>query len=268
MSAMLFDSLAHPTCNGKWFGNRSGVTHEEVALDLARHGYSGALAVGLPGVGDYEHAKFMAITKQHADLIPVAALTRYESRDLIARDLDEIVGLGFRIVKIHPRLLNYEKTLEMLPVMIHECVNRHLAVMLCTYPEYLSVVKPSEALQNMAEAIRTEPAGYFMTMHSGVLDPMPFAEIARNNDHVILDFSLSLLKYPYPVRGFLEVFAKEIPQSICLGSDGPEWTYDQVGTELELISAQSGLDVAGRLGGQNAWDWLQSISDWQRRENF
>jgi len=258
----LFDSLAHPTCNGKWFGNRSGVTHEEVALDLARHGYSGALAVGLPGVGDYEHTKFMAITKQHADLIPVAALTRYESRDLIARDLDEIVGLGFRIVKIHPRLLNYEKTLEMLPVMIHECVNRHLAVMLCTYPEYISAVKPSEALQNMAEAIRTEPAGYFMTMHSGVLDPMPFAEIARNNDRVILDFSLSLLKYPYPVRGFLKVFAKEIPQSICLGSDGPEWTYDQVGTELELISAQSGLGVAGRLGGQNAWDWVQSLSNW------
>jgi len=256
---LLIDSCAHPTCDGQWIGGRAGVNHDELAINLQRSGYTGALAVGLPGVGSYDHREFLAKCASHPNLVPVAALTRSDTLVAAARDLNHIAALGFRIVKVHPRLLGYEQTLEMLPGIFDACIERDLAMALCTYPEYRSSIGPDDARGLMAQAIVDRPSGQFLAMHAGVLDPDPFAVAAAANPGVLLDFSLSLLKYPDEVMDpALRITAFQ-PRAACLGSDGPEWTYDQVAKTLVAVRRRAGDAAASALGGQNLARWLHEL---------
>jgi len=256
---LLLDSCAHPTCDGQWTQGRTGVTHAELAADLAANDWQGALAIGLPDVGGYDHSVFMDLCAPHPSLIPVAALTTHHSGPALDSDLDEIRECGYRIVKIHPRLLGYEHTLAALPILIGECVARGFAVALCTYPEYTSEIDPDEARRQMAEAIAAHPEGHYLTMHTGVLDPAPFAELAIGNPQILLDFSLSLTKYPDPVRDHVIEIAAKAPGAISLGSDGPEWTYAQVRASLEDIANDLEPSVVNGFAGENLRAWLERL---------
>ena len=258
---LLLDSCAHPTCDGRWTQGRTGVTHAELAADLAANGWQGALAIGLPDVGGYDHSVFMDLCAPHPSLIPVAALTTHHWGPALDSDLDEIQECGYRIVKIHPRLLGYEHTLAALPILIGECVARGLAVALCTYPEYRSEIDPDEARRQMAEAMAAHPEGHFIAMHTGVLDPAPFADLAIGNPRIQLDFSLSLTKYPDPVRGRIIEIAAQNPSAISLGSDGPEWSYTQVRAALDDIAADLGQSAASGFAGENLQAWLARLRD-------
>ena len=261
MSTVLLDSCAHPTCDGLWTQGRRGVTHAELAADLEASGWSGALAIGLPGVGQYEHRRFMELCLPHPLLIPVAALSTHHSGPALAEDLDAILECGYRIVKIHPRLLGYEHTLAALPILIAECVARGLAVALCTYPEYNSDIDPDDARAQMADAIAAQTSGHFITMHSGMLDPSPFAALASDNPKVLLDFSMSLTKYPDTMREQVIDLASRIPGGIALGSDGPEWTYSQVRESLDDIAVDLDQVAADGFAGGNLRAWLTALEN-------
>lgn len=255
----LLDSCAHPTCDGRWTQGRTGVTHAELAEDLERNGWEAALAIGLPNVGSYNHDLFMDLCLPHPSLVPVAALTTHHAGPALDADLDDILEVGYRIVKIHPRLLGYEHTMAALPILIGECVARGLAVALCTYPEYKSEIDPDEARLEMAEAIAAHPEGHFITMHSGMLDPSPFAELALDNPRILMDFSMSLAKYPDPVRAKLIEIAVVNPGGISMGSDGPEWSYAQVLEALDDVAPELGSSTAAAFAGGNLRSWLQAI---------
>ena len=256
---LLLDSCAHPTCDGQWTQGRTGVTHAELAADLSANDWDAALAIGLPDVGSYNHDVFMDLCLPHPSLIPVAALTTHHSGPALDADLDEILEVGYRIVKIHPRLLGYEHTMAALPILVGECVARGLAVALCTYPEYKSDLDPDEARRQMAEAIATHPEGHFITMHSGMLDPAPFAQLAIDNPRILLDFSMSLAKYRDEVRAKLLDIAASNPSAISLGSDGPEWSYAQVRAALEDVEADLGVPATNGFAGANLQAWLAEI---------
>ncbi|MBK9738918.1 MAG: amidohydrolase family protein [Actinobacteria bacterium] len=256
---MLMDPSAHPTCDGLWIGGRPGMTHAEVMDDLDANGVLTALAVGLPGVGGYEHERFLELTMEHPRLVPVAALTVVDGRPSVERDLDEIARLGYRLVKIHPRLLGYERTLAQLPYLLGECIERRLAVLLCTYPEYRSQVSARSARAVMASALAHHSEGHFMTLHTGVLDPEPFAAVAAGSERMLLDFSLSLLKYPDEVWPHLMRLIERMPRSLCLGSDGPEWTYRQVHATLDQLAERTSPGAAEALGGSNLVRWLANV---------
>jgi predicted TIM-barrel fold metal-dependent hydrolase len=255
----MFDSSAHPTLDGQWIGGRVGLTHDNVADELLSVGYAGALAIGLPGVGNYSHAAYWEACARHESLVAVAGLTTASSLSAAAADLDVIAGTGFSIVKIHPRLLGYEQTLALLPALMAECRKRKLAVILCTYPEYRSPISADDAREAMAEGMAALGTGHCIALHSGVLDPSPFAALVQDNPNLLLDFSLSLLKYPEEVQPLVVELAKEYPGNVALGSDGPEWTYEQVAAGLEgLRSALSASEVEA-LGGGNLRTWLSSL---------
>lgn len=256
---LLLDSCAHPTCDGQWLGGRSGVTHAQLIADLAEAGWSGALAIGLPGVGGYGHRLFLERCQQAPGLVPVAALTRMASPGDAAADLDEITAVGYRIVKIHPRLLGYEQVLADLPSLIGACVDRGLAVAVCTYPEYRSSIGPDDARAQMAAAMAAHPQGSFIAMHAGVLDPGPFAALAAANPRLLLDFSLSLTKYPDPVRDRVIAIAEQAPECISLGSDGPEWTYAQVRAALDDLAPDLAPAALDGLAGGNLRRWVAAI---------
>lgn len=253
------DSCAHPTVSGAWLDGRPGVTHPALAADLRRHGYSGALAIGLPGVGDYSHEAFWEACSPQPELIPVAALTTVVSEQGILEELLHIRDLGFRIVKVHPRLLGYEQTLTALYTIISACRTTGLAVALCTYPEHRSSIDPDRARAMMADALSAHRDVPAIALHAGVLDPEPFAQLLPETSGLLLDVSLSLAKYPDVVRSRIAGIANAHPRGVALGSDGPEWSYAQIEASLaDIIPVLSDPAVAG-LAGEALRHWLASI---------
>ena len=223
-----FDSCTHPVLNGTWIGGGRALNHLQLAEFLHAQGVRKAFAIGLPGVGDYSHKDFFAACRSHKSLIPVAALTTVESISCVKRDLDDIVSEGYRCVKIHPRLLGYEKCLTDLGRILQECCTRDLRVLLCTYPESRSAIEPHLARRIMVDAISHQSRLRIVALHGGVLDPAPFTECAAGNPDVLIDFSFSLVRYPREIAHSFKLVAREYPNSICIGSDSPEFSPRRV----------------------------------------
>ena len=253
------DSCAHPTLNGLWLGGRTGVTHQELADDLALHGYSGALAIGLPGVGGYSPAPFLEACRRQRGLVPVAALTTIESPCVIRAELEAIRSIGYRIVKVHPRLLGYEATLPALNDIVGSCAETGLAVALCTYPEYRSTIEPEFARSMMAAALALHPEVPAIALHAGVLDAAPFARLIPDMAALLLDVSLCLPKYPEQVLRQIAAIALEHPHSVALGSDGPEWTYHQIDVALANIASLVNESTLHSIAGEALFTWLGAV---------
>src|SRR3712207_2852610 len=102
MSVPLFDSLAHPLLHGTWSGldaSFSTLSAQLRAANVAR-----ACAVGMPSIGGYRHDEFAAACASDPRLVPVAGVdpAELDRAPNLIRDLRE---LGFRAVKLHPRLV-------------------------------------------------------------------------------------------------------------------------------------------------------------------
>lgn len=255
------DSCAHPTVNGAWLDRRPGVTHRALAADLRRHGYSGALAIGLPGVGDYSHEAFWEACSPHPELIPVAALTTAASEQSIQEELLHVRDLGFRIVKVHPRLLGYEQTLTALDAIVSACQGAGIAVALCTYPDYRSSIDPDRARAMMAEALAAHRDVPAIALHAGVLDPEPFARLLPEASGLLLDVSLTLAKYPDDVRAGIAAIANAHPRGVALGSDGPEWSYAQIEAAFADITPMLSDPAVAGIAGEALRQWLASIDE-------
>ncbi len=114
-----------------WIPGKTGHTFGQLK-DLANAaGILGVCAIGLPGVGGYRHESFYRISMEFG-FVPVAALTQSTPIE-IGRELDTISKLGFTAVKVHPRLLGINRTIEMIPEIMRQIVERSLTCFLCTY---------------------------------------------------------------------------------------------------------------------------------------
>src|SRR5882672_6872628 len=101
----MFDANAHPTLDGTWIDGRHLCDFAETEAKLRAAGFSGACAVALPGVGGYAPRAF-ADAAQGDFWIPIAAWQTAEFDSVqAAASMRELKRLGYRGVKIHPRLL-------------------------------------------------------------------------------------------------------------------------------------------------------------------
>ena len=59
-SVPIFDSLTHPTLDGRWMGKKSNLvnTAEKLLEEMAEHDIAWALAVGMGGVGGYDENSY------------------------------------------------------------------------------------------------------------------------------------------------------------------------------------------------------------------
>src|SRR5207237_4491279 len=128
----LFDSLSHPTLSGDWFGRGSDATFATLAGDLRSAGFRRACAVGLAGQEGYDHVAFAQRCGAYSELVPIAGVVP-QGPGLIDRELDLVRDLGFRGIKLHPRLSNFRYDDPQLAGTFQAATRRNLAVFLCTY---------------------------------------------------------------------------------------------------------------------------------------
>ena len=153
---MFFDSCAHPTINGEWAEGRRGITFKELAASREKNPGYMALAIGLPGVGAYEHAAFKRECERWG-FLAIAAITTVAEVDLM-REFETIVRLGFRGVKVHPRLLRRNTDHSYLKTIFTLCRRHGLVCLLCTYEwDTPGNLPNSDPFYQLCEALNLAP---------------------------------------------------------------------------------------------------------------
>lgn len=233
---MFFDILAHPTVDGGWLNGAAGQSFEQSKQSAREAGLVGACAVGLPGVGAYEHEVFFR-QSVNSGFVPVAGVTARTKEDLLP-DLHRIRDIGYRVVKIHPRLLGYHDKPGLLRDSLAAAHDLDLKVMLCTYTADRAGVLPGFDLYDILVAsLNSTPELSLMLVHGGVNELLKYSLLARHTPNVYLDLSFTFMRYRQSSVGLDAQFVLEqLDQKTCLGSDHPEYSFADVMPVVEELT--------------------------------
>lgn len=166
--------------------------------------------------------------------------------------LDKIKGLGYRGIKLHPRLSNFSITDDCLGDLIKEAVDRHLAVLLCTYfydTTAISVTNNIDSLAGLLTRIGDVP---ILLMHAGGVRVLEFMELARAHKQVVLDLSLTLCKYEgSSIDQDLAFMFRKFDRRVCIGSDSPEYSLADLRRRFEFFCKGLRVDKQENIGSKN-----------------
>ncbi len=226
---LLFDCNVHPTVTGQWLDGREICGFEQIQQDLVAAGVGAAAAVGLPDVGGYDDQAFI-VRCQGWNWIPVAAWSGDASASEGVRRVRRLADIGYRAIKIHPRLLGGCPSSSALRDIFRAAHACDLAVMLCTYPCYSAArSSPVDLLTVLQTALREVPEVRLMLMHAGGVELLKFMEFARANPQITLDLSFTLIKYQgSSIDSDLSFLFKKFDQRVVIGSDYPEFAFSSV----------------------------------------
>jgi len=225
---MIFDTAAHPTLDGTWILGKRGYTFGRLKELATAARVRGVCAIGLPSVGGYRHDSYYRASLEFG-YFPVAALTQLNLVE-IGRELETISNLGFSAVKVHPRLLGFNRTIEMLPEIMREIKEYNLTCFLCTYyhdrPGNLPESDPYWAI---AQGLNSAPELKLVLLHGGGSRIVEYSQFCRHSSSILLDVSHTVMKYrTSSISQDIAFLLNDLDQRVCIGSDGPEWSYDEV----------------------------------------
>lgn len=252
MIVPLFDALAHPTVSGRWLGRSLDATFETLVQDMARANFRGACAVGMARKDGYSHVPFIERCSRYQHLVPIAGL--HPLLPNLEAELDLVTALGFRGVKVHPRFSNVdlERDCGRMVKLLQLARERELVVFLCTYfHTKLTGYPVNDPFYSLITILQQAPRTQVVLVHGGDVRVMQYAELVRHNPNLLLDLSLTMMKYQGSsidddVRFLFQLFDRRI----CIGTDHPEYSHQAVRRRFEMfsegISAEKKHNIAYR----------------------
>lgn len=251
----LFDSLSHPTVSGKWLGNRPS-TFDALSRELREANFLGACAVGLDGVEGYGHEAFLKACSAHPDLVPVAGFNpRVKS---IAGEMDTLKRMGFKGIKIHPRFSRLNQADPVLVEVLKAAAERGLVVFYCTYYFCRVDAFPDrDPFYSLVSLLKEAPPARVVLVHGGGVELLRYAELARFNENLLLDLSMTLMKYPASsVDSDIRFLFRHFDRKICIGSDHPEYSHVAVRERFDFFSEGVSQDKLENVAFRNIRKFL------------
>jgi predicted TIM-barrel fold metal-dependent hydrolase len=259
---MLFDSCTHPTVNGEWVEGRRGITFQDLAAFRDKNPGYQALAIGLPGVGAYEHEAF----KEACDtwgFHAIAAVTTVTKEGLV-REFDTIVRLGFRGVKVHPRLLRCNTDYSYLKNVFALCTRHNLVCLLCTYEWATPGNLPSsDPFYQLCDALNHAPNVKLILMHGGGLRLHQFAGLARHSESILLDLSFTLTDYlTAPLLDSLVTsLIANLDRRVCIGGDSPEHSIIEVLSRVKELTRTIDVNKVENVMSKNLSRFFPEVAE-------
>jgi predicted TIM-barrel fold metal-dependent hydrolase len=232
----LFDSLTHPSLSGTYLGKRASFELLAKALDDA--GFTAACAVGMPDDASYEHEAFARECGKHPVFVPIAPINPHLSLD-VASELDRIRSLGFRGIKVHPRFAKHSWAHPRLPEILREAASRDLRVLLCTYTHCgVDEYPADDPFYQLVRLLKQAPDALVMLVHGGDVRLLEYAELVRFNGRLLLDLSLTMMKYQgSSIDADVRFLFSRFDRRICVGSDAPDYPHAAVRARFEEFAA-------------------------------
>ena len=252
----IFDSNAHPTLSGKWVNGREGITASFLIAQMESSDVRRACAVGMYGVDGYEDEAFIKMCHQSERLVPIAGI----NPDVISdpeEKIEKILQLGFRGVKIHPRLCNISLDSPQLKNLLSVCTVKKLPVFLCTYYWEKGDSLRKNNYDALVELISVYDELPLVLLHGGVHDILKLSEVVRYYPNTLLDLSFTILKYEGSSLDLdIEYLFHQFDRRLCIGSDQPEFVYPDLRRRFEYFSRDISEEKARNIAYRNITNFL------------
>jgi predicted TIM-barrel fold metal-dependent hydrolase len=246
----LFDANAHPSLSGAIL--KRPASFPLLLQQLLDAGFIGACAVGLPARGNYDHRDFLSACREYQNLVPVAGWSDV-SAPKIEREIFALQALGYRAIKVHPRLSGLSVRDARFAEVLQACASAQLVVFHCTYQFGTDgSLHPIDPLPPLMDAVARAPNVKMVLLHGGGVEVLRYSEAIRTNPNLLLDLSLTLTRYKGSSVDFdIAHLFNTFDRRMCLGSDFPEYTPSEVRDRFEALA--SGLSQAKRdnIGWRN-----------------
>jgi len=234
----IFDSLSHPTLTGKWFQSKHDARFESLFASCEKNHIIQTFAVGMHTVEAYNHEDFIARCKTNPVLVPIAGMNPH-CEDIKA-EVKYIKSLGYRGVKLHPRFGNFDlaSDKEKLVHVLDACYEEGLIVLLCTYLATSTERFPTtDPYWSLVEILKSAKKAKVVLLHGGITRVLLYADLVRFNKNLILDLSYTLIKYlGSSVEQDIKYLFQTFDQKICIGSDHPEFSQEELRAVAESLS--------------------------------
>lgn len=254
----IFDSNSHPTVGGGWPSKNLDSRFEGLSNELTRNGYRGACAVGVWGLEDYTHRAFIGLCRKYKNLVPIAGYFP-KSAASVGRELAAIQKMGFRGIKIHPREPLLRLGDSRLKKTFQAAEKLGLPIYLCTYfHSAIGGYPDREPLYDIVALLKAAPRARILLVHGGDVNLLRYAELTRFNPNLLLDLSMTFLKY----RGSsldldLRFLFERFDRRICVGTDFPEYTHREVRERFLQMSKGIAREKAENIAFRNIERFLR-----------
>ena len=220
-----FDSLTHPSLLGEWFkGEDSSFKTLNKEYKTNKY-FIGACAVNNPVYG-MDNSKFFLECSKYKWLYPVARVSNVK---LGINEIKIANKIGFKAIKIHPRQLKI-KNLSKLNKIFALMQKKKLILFLCTYyytnPSYWP---SSDYIHQISKICNSFPKLKIVLLHGGGVRLIEFIEFVRFNKNILLDLSLTFMKYNgSSIEKDINFAISNFDKRICIGSDHPEYKPSEI----------------------------------------
>lgn len=257
----IFDSLAHPTLSGSWLGRPVKAEFESLENNLNGAGYKGACAIGLDGIENYSHELFIERCRDYPGLIPIAGFN--PERDASVESMHALRRMGFLGVKIHARFSGLTRKLDTLGPALRAAGVADLTVFYCTYMHCALAIHPTrDPFLSLVELLREAPETRVVLVHGGDIEVLRYAELTRFNSNLLLDLSLTLMKYAGSSVDFDIAFLfRHFDQRICIGTDWPEYSPEQLRNRFEHFAHDLPEEKRHNIAYRNLLNFLGLKND-------
>lgn len=260
MTVSIFDSLTHPTIQGNWLNSKySGKTMSQLLEDMQAYGFQNAFAVdmgkhvGTPSPEAYFHF----VTSTSDQLIPVAYLdlAEFQVKQNLDRLLSQLKEIGYRCIKIHPRLAGIGYLDPSLYEAIQKAADLNLIVFFCTFCFDTSIHILNRTIYQLNHLLNACPTAKIVLLHGGTTQVLTLSEIVRSlppSQNVLLDLSWTICKYKGSSLNLdIGYLFKNFDRKICVGTDHPEFTHAELRERFDFFAADTPDGKLTNVGHRN-----------------
>ena len=194
-----------------------------------------ACAIGIDKFEKYDHKKFIHECKKYKNLIPIAGFNPIQTKENIIKEVKLIKKLGFKGVKLHPRISNFSLTDKKLIHTLQILNANNLIIFLCTYPNF----KKDNIFFNQLTTLLSKLKKFkIILVHGGLTKVLEYSELVRSYpNQLLLDLSITISKYEASsVDNDLFFLFKKFDERICVGSDFPEINLTRLRNRFNYFS--------------------------------
>lgn len=256
-SIPIFDSLTHPTINGDWIMPRypQASIIDYLIEDMHNNNICKALAVGMKGIGNYSEQAYAAfITNRTDKLIPIAFfdIQNFNNINEIARKLKILKQLGYRGIKLHPRIGRFDLKHQYLTASIKSANDAGLTVLLCTYFYNKKAGSHLNNITQISALLEKIPEEKIILLHGGAVQLLQYAELARAFSNVLLDISLTMCKYEgSSIDADINFLFRFFDRRICIGTDHPEFSHKKLRERFNFFAQNVPTQKLNKIAHEN-----------------
>jgi len=263
ISIPIFDSLTHPTINGKWIHDNFDADIENLISQFKQNNVIGAFGVGMKDIGNYNQTSFYKLLKNYSTfLIPIAYFDFSSDLTLksIKKELNTIKKIGFKGIKLHPRFSNFNIKSDKLANVIKLANDLGLTVLLCTYLYGQQESACTNSIDDINTILHQTSNAELILLHSGSVRFLEMIELGRAYKNILLDLSFTLCKYEGSSLDLDIQFAfNTFDERICVGSDHPQFSIKKLRTRFDYFSKELAINKAENIGYKNIKRYIKTI---------